>query len=342
MKPSAAALSVTLALALLAAPVPSSGQQPAKVYRIGWLGVGPPAPTNTNPHGCPIQFDPYWQATAEGLREYGYVPGQNLLIECRWNEARAERAPALAAELVSLQPHLIIVLEQTAAVRAAMQATRTIPIVLVSVNDPVAQGLVASLAHPGGNVTGISGTASGDFNGKRLQLLKEVVPKIARVVVLRYVGSGASSDLYSGEAVAAQELGLTLQVYGVRAPEELEEAFAAMTKDRAEALFGEDWAFIGLHGQRIAGLAAQHRLPTVFGSRRAVVAGGLMAYWVDGPAIYRRIGCYVDKILQGANPADLPVEQPTKFEVLINLKTAKALGLTIPQVVLLQADEVIQ
>ncbi len=262
---------LAVTLALLAAPVPSIGQQPGKVYRMGFLWNAPPAPADMNPHGCPIQGRPNWQAIMgwqaimEGLREYGYLPGQNLLIECRWTEGRAERAPALAAELVSLKPDLIVVIGLTAGVRAAMQATSTIPIVLVDVNDPVEQGLVASLAHPGGNVTGLSGSATSLISGKRLELLKEVVPKVSRVAVLRYSGGGAGVPGRDREREAtARALGLRLHYYGVRAPEELQGAFAAMAKARADALLVEDWAFLAVHHQRIVALAAQSRLPAVY------------------------------------------------------------------------------
>jgi putative ABC transport system substrate-binding protein len=342
MKPRAVVLSLILALGFLAATIPSHGQQPGKVYRIGLLrGGAPPAPENTSPQQCPIEGSANWQAFVEGLREYGYLPGQNLLIECRWAGGQAERARALAAELVSLQPDLIVVASGVNT-RAVKQVTGTLPIVMVAVTDPVGTGVVASLGHPGGNITGLSDTIGVEFRGKQLQLLKEAAPKVSRVAVLRYSGSGASSDLWQEEEAAARALGLTLQLYGVRAPEELEGAFAAMTKARAEALFVEDWPFLEVHGQLIVDLAAQSRLPAVYSWNYLVRAGGLMSYGVDYPPIWRRVGFYVDKIFKGTKPADLPVERPTKFELLINLTTAKALGLTIPQSLLNRADEVIQ
>ena len=334
---------VTLALALLAAAFPSHAQQPAKVYRIGWLGINGPTPTDQTPQQCPIKGIPLWQAWLEGLREYGYLPGQNLLLECRYTAGQAGRAPALAAELVSLKPDLIVACCANANARAAKQATATIPIVILNVSKPVEEGLVASLAHPGGNVTGLIDTIGGELGGKQLQLLKEAVPKLSRVAVLRYSGPGGSPAYFGRETeAAARLLGLTLQLYEVRAPEELEGAFAAMTTARAEGLFVADAAFLYVHGQRIVDLAAQSRLPAVYSWRERVQAGGLMAYGSDYPAMFRRAGFYVDKILHGANPGDLPVEQPTKFNLVINLKTAKALGLTIPQSILLQADEVIR
>ena len=336
---SAAALSVILAL--LAAPVPSHGQQPGKIYRTGFLGSGPPASADTTPQHCPIKGGRNWQAFVEGLREHGYIPGQNLVIECRWTEGREERAPALAAELVSLKPDLIVAVA-SANTLATKQATSTIPIVMVNVPDPVERGLVASLGHPGGNITGLTYTAGVEIVGKHLQLLKEVVPRVSRVAVLRYLSVLPSPSYRREMEAAARGLGLTLQFYDVQAPEELEGAFAAMTKARAEALFVVPSPFLSLHRRRIVDLAAQTRLPAMYPGREYVEAEGLMAYAVDEPATFRRLGFYVDKILNRANPAALPVDQPTKFELLIGLKTAKTLGLTIPQSLLLRADEVIQ
>jgi putative ABC transport system substrate-binding protein len=330
---------VALVLCLLAAPGPSEGQQPAKVYRIGYLGVSTGG-FETDPQQCLIQGHPNWQAWVEGLRAQGYLPGQNLVLECRWMMGREERAPALAAELVALKPDLIVAVT-SANVLAAKQATSTIPIVMVSVTDPVGRGLVASLARPGGNVTGLA-DAVGVMLGKHLQLLTEVVPKVSRVAVLSYVSSVPSPGSRGVEEAAAQALGVTLQRYEVRAPEEFAGAFAGMTTARAEALLTEPWAFMWVHRQRIVELAAQSRLPAMYHNRGLVDAGGLMSYAVNEPDCFRRLGFYVDKILKGAKPADLPVEQPTKFELVINLKTAKALGLTIPRSLLSRADEVIQ
>ena len=274
------------------------------------------------------------------MREPGYVLGQNLVIECRWSESRAERVSALAAELVSLKPDLIIA-GSTLNVRALKQATSTIPIVMGGVIDPVGRGLVASLAQPGGNVTGVTSYPV-ETEGKRLQLLKEALPTISRVAVLAY-GSLGPSFAREQEA-AARVLGLTLQYYGVRNPEELAGAFTAMTKERAQALFVVPQPFWGMGNQvqRIVELAAQSRLPAVYPDREFAKAGGLLSYDVYEPASFRRFGFYADRIFNGAKPADLPVEQPTKFDLFINLKTAKALGLTIPQSLLSRADEVIQ
>jgi putative ABC transport system substrate-binding protein len=331
---------VALALGLIAAPVPSHGQQPEKVYRIGYLG-GSLAPTDQTPQHCPIKGPPNWQAWVEGLRERGYIPGQNLDIECRWTEGREERAPALAAELVSLKPDLIVA-HSCGILLAAKQATSTIPIVMVAVEDPVGRGLVANLAHPGGNVTGLAYSAGVEIAGKHLQLLKEIAPTVSRMAVLSYLSRVPSPGYQRQEDVAAQALHMTLQRYEVSAPEELEGTFTAMTKARAEALLVERYPFLSVYNRRIVGLAAQSRLPGVYPGREYVEAGGLMSYAVNQPDSFRRLGVYVDKIFHGAKPADLPVEQPTKFELLINLKTAKALGLTILQSLLNRADEVIQ
>ncbi len=334
---------VALALGLLAAPVLSDGQQPAKVYRIGFLNVSTSG-YETDPHQCPIQGQgtPNWQAFVEGLRARGYTPGQNLVIECRYTEGKEERAPAVATELVSLKPDLIVVNTLGANVRAAKQATSTIPIVIVNVPDPVGRGLVASLAHPGGNVTGLSWTAGLELLGKQLQLLKEAVPTASRVAVLdRSSGPPIPAWQWEREA-AARVLGLTMQFYEVGEPEDFAGAFTAMTKARAEALLESPHPFFWLHRQRLVDLAAQSRLPGMYHHRALVEAGGLMSYSANEPDSFRRLSLYVDKIFHGANPGDLPVEQPTKFELLINLKTAKALGLTIPQSLLNRADEVIQ
>jgi putative ABC transport system substrate-binding protein len=277
-----------------------------------------------------------------GLREQGYIQGQNLVIECRWTEGRAEHAPALAAELVSLKPDLLVTIT-TANVRAAKQATSAIPIVMANVTNPVQRGLVPSLARPGGNVTGLTDTFM-EMEGKRLQLLKEAAPTVTRVAVLSYSSGPPSPTGPFRRAVeaAAQALDVTLQFYYVRSPEELDGAFTVLTKARAEALFLVPHPFWFDHRQRIIDLAAQHRLPAMYPHREFFPVGGLLAYDVDRPAIARRIGFYVDKILTGTKPGDLPVEQPTKLDLLINLKTAKALGLTIPQSLLMRADEVME
>ncbi len=340
MKSSAAALSVILAF--LEVPVPSPGQQPAKVYRMGYLGVSTSG-YETNPQHCPRKGGYLWQAWLEGLQERGYVQGQNVVIECRWTEGREERAPALAAELVSLKVDLLVAFG-TVQVRAAKEATSDIPIVMVAVIDPVRRGLVASLAHPGGNVTGLTDTVGMQMEVKRLEFLKEAIPKLSRVAVLNHLGAMPEPLFQREEEAAARALDLSLQSYDVRGPAEFAGTFAAMIRARAEALFvvpSPFWA-VGDHVQRIVDLAAENRLPAVYPFRVFVEAGGLMAYDVNKPAIHRRLGVYVERILKGAKPGDLPVEQPTTFELIINLKTANALGLRIPPTLLIQADEVIR
>jgi len=340
--PGDAVLSALLALALLAIPLPSPGQQPATVYRIGWL-VGGRSPKDATPQNCPRKGNPLWQAWVQGLRERGYTHGQNLLVECRWTEGRDERAPALAAELVHLKVDLIVA-ANTNQVRAAKQATNTIPIVMRSVIDPVRRGLVGSLAHPGGNVTGLADDAGLEILGRYLQLLTEAVPTAARIAALRSPGTAGDPALLWGSLLEteARALGVTLQSYRVRDPEELAGAFAAMTEARAEALLVVPSPFFVVHRHRIVALAAQHRLPAMYPDRGDVVAGGLMAYAVDERETAGRLAAYVDRILQGAKPGELPVEQPTKFTLILNLTTAKALGLTIPPTLLIQAEEVIR
>ncbi|HSC47175.1 MAG TPA: ABC transporter substrate-binding protein [Gammaproteobacteria bacterium] len=344
MKLGTGAFSFIVALGIFAFPMPSDEQQPARVYHIGYLvgAVGPPLSDRT-PQGCPPQGkgSSLWQALLEGLRERGYAQGQNLVIECRWTEGREERTPALAAELVSLKVDVLLVFS-TASVRAAKQVTSTIPIVMLGVIDPAGRGLVASLARPAGNVTGVADDAGTEMAGRLLQLVKETVPRVSRVAVLGYENVPPETIYQSALEAAARALNVTLLVHELREPEKLEGAFAAMNKERAEALLVLQHPFMWTHRQRIVDLAAQGRLPAVYAERDFVKAGGLLSYGVDLLAVRRRVGFYVDKILKGARPSDLPVEQPTKFELVINLGTAKALGLTIPQSVLLRADEVVQ
>jgi putative ABC transport system substrate-binding protein len=329
MKPREIALSVILVLVLLVAASPSAGQQPAKVYRIGY--IAPAAPPER-----------LREAFVEGLRERGYVEGQNLVFERRYTDGQDKRAPSLAAELVSLKVDLIVA-QGTAQVRAAKQTTSEIPIVMVGVIEPVRRRLVASLAHPGGNVTGLTETVGVKIVGKCLQLLKEAVPKASRVAVLGYSGAASDRVIFQSEMeAAARALDVSLQLYEVGAPEGFEGAFTAMTKGQADALLVRPHFLFATHAERIVGLAAKNRLPAIYPFRGAVEAGGLMSYAVNEPDVFRRIGFYVDKILKGAKPDDLPVEQPTKFELLINLKTAKGLGLTISHSLLGRADEVIR
>ncbi len=333
MKLTVRALTV-VALALLAAPLAAEAQQAGKVPRIGFLHSSA-APTPTAPR-------PSVDAFRQGLRDLGYMEGQNLLIEWRWAEEKLERLPALAAELVRLKVDLIYVVVCGAPLNAARQATNTIPIVIGACNDDlVGLGLVKSLARPGGNITGVS-KLTPELSAKRLDLLKQVAPNVSRVAVL---WNPAYSD-WSGDwrelRAAARALGVTVQSVEFRGPGEFEGAFTTMTREGAEAVIAFSDSVIYSFPQRVADLAARHRIPAMYAYREITEAGGLMSYGPSLPDLYFRSATYVAKILKGAKPADLPVEQPTKFELVINLKTARALGLTIPPSVLMRADKVIE
>jgi putative tryptophan/tyrosine transport system substrate-binding protein len=301
-------------------------QQPAKVSRIGFLSSGSLASSA-----------PLAEAFRKGLRELGYVEGKNIIIEYRDGKGRLDRLPGLAADLVRLNVD-IIVTGGRPSTRAAQQATSTIPIVMAASGNPVGNRFVASLARPGGNITGLT-TIRGDLTGKRLELLQEAVSKISRVAVLW--GPPAASNFKDAEA-AARLLGLEFQSLEVRSPGDLEGAFQAATKERAQALVALRNPVIFNQRKRIVELAMKSRLPAIYDDREFVEAGGLMSYGTNQADLYRRAATYVDKILKGAKPADLPVEQPTKFEFVINLKTAKQIGLTIPPNVLARADRVIR
>jgi len=317
-----------LTLGTLSAPLAAEAQQAGKVPRIGFLYYGSPGPS------------PELDAFRQGLRELGCIEGQNIAIEVRFASGRVERLPELAAELVRLKLDVIVTPGTPASV-AAKQATSTIPIVFAGVADAVGAGLVANFARPGGNITGLTGI-SAELGGKRLELLKEVAPKASRVAVL-YNPADRSNVLVLKELQeSAPALRLTLQPLAVRGPGEFEGAFVAMSRKRAHALFGAAGILTTEHRKAIVDLAAKRRIPAMWGERQFVEAGGLMSYAVNFSDQVRRAATYVDKILKGAKPGDLPVEQPTKFELVINLKTAKALGFTIPQSLLLRADEVIQ
>jgi putative tryptophan/tyrosine transport system substrate-binding protein len=274
------------------------------------------------------------------LRELGYLEGQNIAFESRFADGKTDQLPGLAAELVALKVD-VIVTSGTPASLAAKQATRTIPIVMAQLADPVGAGLVASLGRPGGNVTGLT-TQDVDLSGKRLEMLLQVVPKVSRFAVLIDETSPGSMLIARGTQVAAQSLGVQLQSLGVRGPAELDGAFSAMKEARAGALIVESSSLLFTSRTRLADLTLKNRLPTMFAQKEYAEAGGLMAYSADFSDLFRRTATFVDKILKGAKPADLPVEQPTKFELVINLKTAKALGVTIPPSLLARADEVIQ
>jgi putative ABC transport system substrate-binding protein len=318
----------------LAAPLAADAQQPAKVSRIGMLV--------TLPLEHP-EFRPGRDRFEQALGELGYVEGRNIVSEYRSAEGRVERFPALAAELVGLKVDLIVVFS-TPSARAARQATTTIPIVGAAMQDPVRDGLVASLARPGGNVTGLTFLGL-ELVPKRLALLKEAIPSVSRVAVLWHPGGLAErtgQETVKEAEVAARGLGLHLQLVRAEAPKDLDGAFSSMTRWRADGLILLPSPMLFAERRRIVDLAARHRLPAMYIAREFVDLGGLMAYGASQLDLIRRAATYVDKILRGAMPADLPVEQPNKYELLINLKTAKALGLTIPPSLLQRADQVIE
>jgi ABC-type uncharacterized transport system substrate-binding protein len=320
-------LSITLALVWLFNTVAAEAQQVAKVARIGWLGDDP----TRAPH---LQ-----EAFLQGLRDLGYVEGRNLVVERRYTEGKLDRIPALATELVALNAD-VIVATSTPNALAAKQTIRTVPIVFAAASDPVASGLVSSLARPGGNVTGLS-FFTPDLVGKCMELLKQAVPGVSRVAVLWQPEERPDKDMLNGAEVASRALGVRLQFVEARGPDDFDRAFSEMARTRAGGLALVTSAMFFIERRRLVDMAAKNRLPTVYPWLEAVDAGGLMSYGPHVPDLFRRAATYVDKILKGAKPSDLPVEQPTKFELAINLKVAKALGLTIPQSVLARADHVV-
>ena len=312
---------------LLAAPLAAPAQQAGKVYRVGILEPIPAAQNAAN-----------LDALRKGLRELGYVEGQNLIIEYRSADGRAERFPELASELVRLKVDLLVT-RGTPAARAAKNATGTIPVVMATMGDP--RAIVASFAHPGGNITGVT-TFSTELQAKRIELLKELVPNLSRVALLHNMGNPAAPPEWEETKTAARSLGLQAELLDVRSQGEIGRAFERAVRQHVDALvIGAD-GLTQMHQQTIVDLVARNRLPAAYPAREFVEAGGLIAYAVNYPELYFRFASFVDKIFKGAKPGELPVEQPTKFELVINLKTAKALGLTIPQSLLLRADEVIQ
>jgi putative tryptophan/tyrosine transport system substrate-binding protein len=319
---------VTLALTVLLAPLASDGQTAAKVPRIEFLAL-------PNPAAAAAVLEPFRQR----LHALGYVEGQTIVLEERWAEGTLERFPDLATELVQLQVDIIVAVG-TPAAKAAQHATRTIPIVAL-MGDPVEMGLVASLARPGGNLTGVSGQ-SVDLGGKRLALLKEAVPQVSRVAVLWNAANPNKVLAWQETQSAAQALGVTLQSVEVRTPDDFERAFAALTRGRADALLTMTEGLTITHRRQIVDFTTQHRLPMLAEDRVFVEAGGLMSYGVKPGDLYGHLAVYVDKILKGAKPANLPVEQPMKFELVLNLKTAQAIGVIMPPTLLFQADEVIK
>ena len=313
-----------LTLATVSAPLAAGAQQTAKIPRIGILRPGSPP-------------DPLVEAFRRGLQELGYTEGRNISIEYRWAEGRDERLPSLAADLVHLQVDVIVA---GAAAVAVKQATNVIPIVMPTAADPVKLGLVASLARPGGNVTGLT-SLSDELPGKWIQLAKETLPRVSRMAAF-WDPAGDASRMRASE-VAARSMDVNIQVLRVDRPDGFESAFIETKKNRSGALIILGSPFFYAHRTRLVELAARHRLPTIYPQREFVEgSGGLMSYGADFHDQFRRAATYVDKILKGAKPADLPVEQPTKFELVINLKTAKTLGLTIPPSVLGRADQVIE
>ncbi len=319
---------LTLALALLTAPIPARAQ-PAGIARIGWLGLPSQAANADLVSGF-----------REGLREFGYTEGRNLAIEYRFAEGRSERLANLAVELVGLPVSAIVVTSAQAAI-AAKRATATIPIVLVTVGDPVGIGLIASLAKPGGNVTGVS-SAQEDFSAKLLGLLREVVPGASLLAYLDDLDSPIARIHWKNIQGAGRTLGVAVQVFSVTKPDAVEPQLIAISRARVQGIVVGPTPIPRTRQKEIVEFAARNRLPAIYAGRDYVVSGGLMSYNPNRPGMGRQGAIYVGKILQGAKPADLPVEQPTKIEFVINLKAAKALGLTIPQSVLLRADEIVE
>jgi putative ABC transport system substrate-binding protein len=317
-----------LLAALLLAVSSAAAQQPEKIPRIGWLAAGSPS-----------GVAPLTGAFRQGLRDLGYVEGKNIAIEYRYAEGKLDRLPDLAAEIVHLKVDVIVV-ATVETIRAAKQATATIPIVMVGSGDPVGLGLIASLARPGGNLTGLS-FISIELAGKRLELFKEAFPKISRVAVLRRSGPSHEQQVKETEVVA-QPLGIQIQSVHVQSPDDFENAFLTVIKGRAGALLILRSPVFRTHLTRIMDFAEKRKLPTMCDDRLFVEAGGLMSYGANTLDFYKRAAVYVDKILKGAKPAELPVEQPTKFEFVVNLKTAKQIGVTIPPNVLARADKVIR
>ena len=319
---------------LLAAPLAAEAQPEGKVWRIGMLWFG----SSIEELPVRVRFDAFQQ----GLREQGYMEGRNVAFEHRYARGKYERLPDLAAELVRLKVDVIVTPGNPPATLAAKQSTSTIPVVFMSAADPVASGFVASLARPGGNITGGTSLVGPGLVGKRLELLQEAVPKLSRVAVLSNPTT-PDARVFIGEAeVAARSLKVQLHIMEARGPAEFGGAFAAMIKERASAILVQQDAIYLFNGRQLAELAAKNRLPAMYGLREHVEAGGLMAYAASLAELSRRASTYVGKILQGAKPGDLPVEQATKFDLVINLKTVKALGLRIPHSLLSRADQVIE
>ena len=327
-----AASVAAIVLCVLASPLASNAQQPPRAPRIGFLWTSSPEATLE-----------YVEAFRQGLREAGYAEGRNIFIEHRWASEAVPRLDGLATELIGTGVS-IIVTQGSPAAQAAKRATRTIPIVIATSGDPVGMKLVASLGRPGGNVTGLS-LLGRELNAKRVELVRETNPKISRVAVIvdpTNTESGGTPLGLEETEITAHSLGLQLQILRVHSPDDVAKAFAAASRARADAVIVLPSPILSFHWKPLVDLAVKHRLPTMFGQRPPVDAGGLMSYGPSYADLFWRAAGYVDKILKGAKPADLPVEQPSKYELVINLRAAKALGLTIPQSLLLRADRLIE
>jgi len=322
-------LAVVLMLSLVFAPLAAEAQEAGKLYRIAFLSAGSRSPTL--PH--------LGVALIQALRDRGWVEGQNLVIDYRYAEGRYDLLPVLAADLARTKPDVIFVVTDPA-IKAAKNATNTVPLVMIAC-DAVAAGLVTSLARPGGNLTGIT-CISSEIAGKRIELLKEHLPRLVRAAVLYNPADPGKAVEWRETEAPGLRLGLKMRAVPVRDSKEIDTAFQLMAREGTDGLIVLGDSLTLLHRQQLVSLAAKHRLPTVYAYREFVTSGGLMSYGPDLTEMFRAAAIYIDKILRGAKPADLPVEQPTKFEFVINLKTAKALGLTIPQSVLVRADEIIQ
>ena len=321
---------LALGAGALAAPLASFAQQkPAKVARIGFLCAGSAS-----------GYAPMVEALRTGLRDLGYVEGKNIVIEYRWADGKYERLPAFAAELVKIKVD-IIVAAPSPAIRAAQQATTTIPIVMASTGDPVGGGFVASLARPGANITGLS-NIGGEISAKHLELLMTTMPKLSRVAVLGNPGSSTYSAHLKNVQTSARKVNVRVVSVEARTPEEIERGFSSMSLEHIDAIIIAADAFLISQTKQIADLAVKYRLPSILGYSEYAQAGGLMSYSQNVLENYRRAATYVDKIFKGAKPGDLPVEQPTKFELVVNMKTAKALGIKIPDSILVQATRVIE
>ena len=318
-----------VALGAAAGPIASFAQQQGKVWRVGFLTLRP-ASENSQ----------YTDAFLKGMRELGYVEGKNLVVEWRFGDGKFERLPGLAAELVQLKVDVIVAVASPA-IGAAQKATTTIPIVMATTGDPVGSGFVKSLARPGGNITGLS-NMGGDIGPKLFDLLHSVVPKLSRVAVLVTPTSTTYCAILESIQAAAQKAGVKTLVAEASSPQDIENAFSMMVREKADAVIVGASTFFSQQRRQIGELATKYRIPSMFGNRVNVEAGGLMSYGQKIADNYVRAATYVDKILKGAKPGDLPVEQPVTLELVVNLKTGKALGLTIPQSILLRADEVIQ